>query len=320
MTRAKFLGNRSGRPTVAALLVGVALGAAACGSSGGGSASAGSTTVPPGTAPPTTSGPVTTAPATTAPPTTSSATTGTTVVTATLPVRVYLAHGDVLGVVGRAVPATGAPATAALNQLLAGPTAAERSAGFATAVPAGTRLLGVSIASGTATVNLSGEFESGGGSLSVTERLAEVVYTVTQFPTVSQVVFQLDGRPVTVFSGEGLVLDHPATRASFESVTPPILVETPVPGAVVGSRLRTTGTANVYEATFQAQVVDATGRTLVSATVHATSGTGTRGTFDTTLNLPAGLIGTGTLTVYDLSPRDGSRQDVVTVPVRFGAR
>ena len=40
-------------------------------------------------------------------------------------------------------------------------------------------------------------------------RLAQVVYTVTQFDTVKSVRFHLDGEPVDVFSGEGIVLDKP---------------------------------------------------------------------------------------------------------------
>ena len=55
------------------------------------------------------------------------------------------------------------------------------------AIPAGTRLLGLSIAGQIATVDLSSEFESGGGATSVLGRLAQVVYTLTQFPTVTSV-------------------------------------------------------------------------------------------------------------------------------------
>ena len=68
---------------------------------------------------------------------------------------------------------------------------------MSSAIPAGTRLLGLTIKDGVATVDLSSEFESGGGSASATIRLGQVVYTLTQFPTVKSVVFQIDGRTVT---------------------------------------------------------------------------------------------------------------------------
>lgn len=225
-------------------------------------------------------------------------------------------RGDKIGVASRTLPATTAVATAAINALLAGPSPADSSAGLNTSIPTGTRLLGVSIANGTATVDLTGTFESGGGSLSMVGRLAQVTYTATQFPTVSRVNFRLDGKPVTVFGGEGIILDHPATRADFESVTPAILVEAPTPGTSISGQVRVWGTANVFEAAFRLQVTAPDGAVIVDRAVQATSGTGTRGTFDVTVDLAQAGARAATLTVYDLSAKDGSRQDVVAIPVR----
>ena len=52
-------------------------------------------------------------------------------------------------------------------------------------------------------------------------RLGQVVYTLTQFPTVQKVRFELDGRPVNVFSSEGIVLDHPVGRSDYQDLSPP---------------------------------------------------------------------------------------------------
>jgi N-acetylneuraminic acid mutarotase len=49
-------------------------------------------------------------------------------------------------------------------------------------------------------------------------RLAQVVYTLTQFPTVRRVRFALDGTPVNVFSSEGIVLDHPVGRGDYANL------------------------------------------------------------------------------------------------------
>jgi N-acetylneuraminic acid mutarotase len=49
-------------------------------------------------------------------------------------------------------------------------------------------------------------------------RLGQLVYTLTQFPTVRTVRFALDGTPVNVFSGQGIVLDHPVGRADYEDL------------------------------------------------------------------------------------------------------
>src|SRR5205085_656341 len=85
-------------------------------------------------------------------------------------------------------------------------------------IPSGTRLLGVSVKDGVANVDLTSEYQSGGGSLSMQMRLGQVVYTLTQFPTVGRVRFALDGAPVNVFSSEGIVLDHPVGRADYQNL------------------------------------------------------------------------------------------------------
>ncbi len=112
------------------------------------------------------------------------------------------------------------PATAAMQALLAGPSSEEASSGLNSAVPPGTLLLGLSISGGVADVDLSGEFESGGGSFNILGRLVQVVYTLTQFPTVDEVRFLLDGKPVDSFSGEGVVLDGPVGRNDYLSAVP----------------------------------------------------------------------------------------------------
>src|SRR5690606_35283550 len=133
-----------------------------------------------------------------------------------------------------------------------------------------------------ATVDLSAEFESGGGSFSVMARLAQVVFTLTQFPTVDTVQFLLEGEPVEVFSGEGVILDGPIGR-DFEEIQPAIFVESVAAGDAVSSPLTISGTANTFEATFMARIVTDAGDMLTEQVVTATSGTGTRGTFETTL-------------------------------------
>ena len=143
--------------------------------------------------------------------------------------------GPLLFSTPRTAESTPAVARAALETLLAGPSDVETAAGVSTAIPAGTQLLDVSIEDGVATVDLSSEFESGGGSLSMMLRLAQVVFTVTQFPTVEGVQFELDGQPVEIFSGEGIVLDRPVTREDYEDLMPMITVETPTIGSHVGA-------------------------------------------------------------------------------------
>ena len=69
--------------------------------------------------------------------------------------------------------------------------------------PGGDDLNGVEIEDGVATVDLSEEFDDGGGSAGMFMRLAQIVFTLTQFPSVTGVQFELDGDPVETFSVGG---------------------------------------------------------------------------------------------------------------------
>lgn len=122
----------------------------------------------------------------------------------------------------RTVPYSEAVATAAMNALLAGPTAEEQATwpAISSAIPAGTELLGLKVENGIAMVDLSEEFESGGGTFSVTARIAQVVYTLTQFPTVQGVEFYIEGTKVEMFSTEGLILDGPQTIDDVQHTLP----------------------------------------------------------------------------------------------------
>ena len=64
------------------------------------------------------------------------------------------------------MPTSNTPATSAINALLAGPSAAERGHQITSAIPDGSKLLGLTIKNRLATIDLSSEFESGGGSAS----------------------------------------------------------------------------------------------------------------------------------------------------------
>jgi hypothetical protein len=217
----------------------------------------------------------------------------------------------------REIPRTQAVGAAAVNALLAGPNEAELAGRPAmyTTVPEGTRLLGLTIDDGVATVDLSREFESGGGTASVLGRLAQVVYTLTQFPTVDAVSFKLDGEAVTAFSGEGVILDQPVGRADYTDQLAAIFVDRPAWGAAAGNPVRVTGLSNVFEATFRIAILDADGDVLVDVMAMATCGTGCWGSFDVTIPYSVGSAQWGTLRVYEPSAQDGTPINVTDYPV-----
>jgi Sporulation and spore germination len=83
----------------------------------------------------------------------------------------------------------------ALTGLATGPSPVEAAAGLATGIPAGTRFDIADVTGGVATVAFDPAFTPAGGTRSRL-RQAQVVYTLTQFPTVSKVGLQSGGEPV----------------------------------------------------------------------------------------------------------------------------
>lgn len=202
--------------------------------------------------------------------------------------------------VAREVEETEAVAEEALEALLEGPTEEEaQELSFSTAIPDELELESVEVEDGVARVELSAELEG--------EALAQVVYTASQFPTVEtvEVLPESDDRMAY-------------TRGDFEALTPAILVESPRFFEEVGNPVRATGTANTFEANFQYELTDTDGRIVDEGFVTATSGSGERGTFDfTTDEYEIPFDGVGALFVFELSAEDGSRINLVEIPVRM---
>lgn len=211
-----------------------------------------------------------------------------------------------------------------LESVLAGTTADDEPLGLTTAIPAGTTLLGVDITDdATAVVDLSAEFVEGGSEASGRQRLAQIVYAVTQFPTVEQVEIRVEGEVLTAVGETGVAVDGPLARADFqwggpyEDVEDRILVEMPRPGEVVeGPAVDVGGSSNTFEATVQLEAVAVDGTVLVPEQfTTATSGSGTPGTFYDTLVFPDGTTGQVVIRVFESSAEDGSRVALKEIPI-----
>jgi hypothetical protein len=146
----------------------------------------------------------------------------------------------------------------------------------------------VTVAAGTAHVTLPHASASD---------IAEIVYTLTQFPSIERV--DIAGRT-------GL------TRDDFGAYLPPILIYSPGDGATVPLAIRVTGTASVFEATLVVELVR-DGAVLDKQTVTASEGAPGRGAFVTTLTAPS--AGTATISAFSPSAENGLPQHQVDVPV-----
>jgi hypothetical protein len=230
-------------------------------------------------------------------------------------VLAYFLLNEKLHAVGREVAS--ADSSAAVTALLAGPTNEEKTTGLVTLIPAGTTLNGVKLNGREAVIDLSAAYGSGGGTLSVTGRVAQMVFTLTQFPGVDTVRFSLDGKSITELTGEGFSVDG-MSRSVFADMTPLVLLEHPYAGQTVTQPIRIAGMSNTFEASVYYEVLATNGTKLIDGFVMATSGTGTWGTFDAELRaLPAGTKGPVTLRVFDLSAENGDPTSVTEVRIQL---
>jgi spore germination protein GerM len=227
--------------------------------------------------------------------------------------QVWFNYDGYLFVTHRTEPFTEGVGTRAVQILLGGPTHEESAAGVSSAITPGTDLLGLLIDQGVATVYLSEAFTAEETPAIAVGSLSQIVYTLTQFDSIDEVLFDVNGSPLTNFGG--YELDRPQRRADFADQLPFILVESPGIGERVSSPVTITGTANVFEAVVSIAILDERGRTVASTFTMATCGTGCRGSYATDVRYHVGTRQPGTLRVYEVSAKDGSPLHVVEIPV-----
>jgi hypothetical protein len=211
------------------------------------------------------------------------------------------------------------PSTATLSAAIETLVGISPPDGYTTAIPAGIATVTTTLDNGVATVDLPATFESGGGSASMFGRLAQVVLTATQFDGVDSVLFEIDGVPVDVFSGEGIILDGPQTRADYYDDAQAIYAATPANGSAVTSPITISGAANVFEATLAYEVTTVDGAVLAEGFTTATCGTGCWGDYSVEVPYTLTEDTEGVVTVFTHSAEDGSRTNVVSYPVLLAA-
>ena len=137
---------------------------------------------------------------------------------ATTTVKLYYVVIDANGSVNyKAVNRTVAkdsPLTNALNALLAGPTFEEKNC--TTLIPKGTKLLGVSIKDGVATLNFNEAFEfNQDGIEGYLAQLKQIINTATEFSSVNSVQFLINGEKKEYLGSDGVWIGTPLGRNSL---------------------------------------------------------------------------------------------------------
>lgn len=101
---------------------------------------------------------------------------------------------------------------AAVETLLAQPP---EDAKYTTAIPPGTKLLSLSTDETGIHLDLSQEFISGGGSASMSSRLAQIIYTVSTSSDSKPIWINVEGEPLENLGEEGIMVNQPITKEKF---------------------------------------------------------------------------------------------------------
>ncbi|MEM1369971.1 MAG: GerMN domain-containing protein [Cyanobacteria bacterium P01_H01_bin.15] len=103
----------------------------------------------------------------------------------------------------------------AFEQLLTTPPQKHTSS-----IPAETQLRRFKVMPDGIYVDLSSEFQTGGGSAAMITRLGQIVYTASSLSPESPIWLSIEGEALTTLGGEGLIVEQPLTRASFNEAFP----------------------------------------------------------------------------------------------------
>lgn len=107
----------------------------------------------------------------------------------------YIYYGPPISV-ARSVSLTPAIATAAINELLKGPTTQEKAQDYTTNIPSQAKLLSLRIENGVAYADFNSQTQSGGSSNPQTLLIEK---TLLQFPIITKVVLSVEGRTESIF-------------------------------------------------------------------------------------------------------------------------
>ncbi|MDQ7911250.1 GerMN domain-containing protein [Phytohabitans sp. ZYX-F-186] len=133
-----------------------------------------------------------------------------------VPERLYLVRGSELVAVTRNVHAQ-PTLDELLDDLLAGPTDAEKRDGLTSALLGNDIVVGVRLAGGHATVDLTAALDETGRTDQILA-FAQIVCTLTAMPGLTAVSFTRGGQPVGVPRADGSLSEAPATAADYATL------------------------------------------------------------------------------------------------------
>lgn len=115
----------------------------------------------------------------------------------------------------REVPEGSSKLKFAMQQLITGPTAAEKKLGVYSEVPKSTKIRGI-IESNKIIIDLSSEIVNGGGADSLYSRIKQVIKTALANSSGKPIYLYIDGKQADVIGGEGIMLTQPLNENSLD--------------------------------------------------------------------------------------------------------
>jgi spore germination protein GerM len=110
------------------------------------------------------------------------------------------------------------PLTETINTLIGGPSGDELADGLLNLIPDGTQLLSAQVRNSVAYLNFNENFRFNPlGAEGTVAQLLQIIYSSTEFPTVSQVQFLVEGETIDYLGGDGIYVGEPLGRNAFSS-------------------------------------------------------------------------------------------------------
>ena len=103
----------------------------------------------------------------------------------------------------------------AIKELINGPTKWEKSKGFTSEIPQGTKVLSIRESNNSIMIDLSSSFETGGGAESTYMKVKQIIKTANSNTNIPTYLY-INGKQANVIGGEGIMIKQPLSERSFD--------------------------------------------------------------------------------------------------------
>ncbi len=103
----------------------------------------------------------------------------------------------------------------AIKELINAPSKWEKSKGFTSEIPHGTKIISVRESDSSIMIDLTSNFEAGGGAESTYMRIKQVIKTANANTSIPTYLY-INGRQANVIGGEGIMIKQPLNERSFD--------------------------------------------------------------------------------------------------------